>query len=77
MYTLKIESVNNEFLHAVQALVQENKLWSLEFEYSIYSTTVTLSTMSIRELKHLVDIIESEKFMKEDFNEYLSRKFDN
>jgi len=68
MYTLKIESVNNEFLHAVQALVQENKLWSLEFEYSICSTTVTLSTMSIRELKHLVDIIESEKFMKEDFN---------
>jgi len=73
MYTLKIESVNNEFLHAVQALVQENKLWSLEFEYSICSTTVTISTMSIRamsirELKHLVDIIESEQFIKEDFN---------
>jgi hypothetical protein len=76
MYTLKIESVNNEFLHAVQALVQENRLWSLEVEASIYSTTVTLSTMSIRELKHLVDILESEQFIKEDFNEYLSRKFD-
>jgi hypothetical protein len=76
MYTLKIESVNNELLHAVQALVQENKLWSLEFEHSIYSTTVTLSTMSVRELKHLVDILESEQFIKEDFNEYLSRKFD-
>jgi hypothetical protein len=77
MYTLKIESVNNEFLHAVQALVQENRLWSLEFEHSIYSTTVTLSTMSVRELKHLVDILESEQFIKEDFNEYLSRRFDN
>lgn len=76
MYTLKIESVNNEFLHAVQALVQENILWSLEFEHSIYSTTVTLSTMSVRELKHLVDILESEQFIKEDFNEYLSRRFD-
>ena len=76
MYTLKIESVNNEFLQAVQALVQENGLWSLEVEVSIYSTTVTLSTMSVRELKHLVDILESEQFIKEDFNEYLSRKFD-
>jgi hypothetical protein len=77
MYTLKIESVNNEFLHAVQALVQENGLWSLDVECSIYSTTVTISTMSVRELKHLVDILESEQFMKEDFNEYLSRRFDN
>jgi len=77
MYTLKIESVNNEFLHAVQALVQENRLWNLEVQVSIYSTTVTLSTMSVRELKHLVDILESEQFIKEDFNEYLSRKFDN
>ncbi len=63
MYTLKIESVNNEFLHAVQALIQENKLWSYEFLYSTYSTAVTLSTMSVRELKRLVDILESEDFM--------------
>jgi hypothetical protein len=77
MYTLKIESANNEFLHAVQALVQESKLWSLDFEYSDHSTSVTLSTMSVRDLKRLVDILESEKFMKEDFNEYLSRRFDN
>lgn len=75
MYTLKIESVNNEFLHAVQALVQENKLWSYEFEYSAYSTTVTLSTMSVRALKHLVDILESEKFMQEDVKEYLDRVY--
>ena len=76
MYTLKIESVNNEFLHAVQALVQENKLWNYEFEYSIYGTTVTLSTMSIRALKHLVDILESEEFVNEDFKEYVHRRYD-
>ena len=75
MYILKIESVNNEFLHAVQALVQENKLWSVDFEYSTYSTTVTLSTMSVRALKHLVDILESEKFMQEDVKEYMDRVF--
>jgi hypothetical protein len=75
MYTLKIESVNNEFLHAVQALIQENKLWAYELEYSTYSTAVTLSTMSIRELKRLVDIIESENFMQEDVKEYIERKY--
>jgi len=75
MYTLKIEAVNNEFLHAVQALVQESKLWSVDFEYSVYSTTVTLSTMSVRALKHLVDILESEKFMQEDVKEYMDRVF--
>ena len=75
MYTLKIESVNNEFLHAVQALVQENKLWSYEFNFGEFGTEITLSTMSIRALKHLVDILESEKFMQEDVKEYLDRVY--
>lgn len=77
MYTLKVESVNNEFLHAVQAMVQENKLWACEVEVGVYYTTISISTMSIKELKRLVDLLDSEQFMKEDFNEYLSRKFDN
>lgn len=70
MYTLKIESVNEEFLRDVQkdaqALIQENKMWSYSLETSIWSTTIELSTMNIRELKRLVDLLESEEFMRDD-----------
>jgi hypothetical protein len=66
MYTLKVESVNNEFIRAVQALIQENKLWAYQMEMGLYSTTVSVSTMSIREMKRLVDLLESEQFMEED-----------
>jgi methionine synthase I (cobalamin-dependent) len=77
MYTLKVESVNNEFLQAVQAMIQENTYCSYEIGMGKYDTTISISTMNIKELKRIVDLIESEQFMKEDFNEYLSRKFDN
>lgn len=63
MYTLKIESVDNGFLKASQALIQENKLWTYDIDTGPYSTTLKLSTMSIRELKRLVDMLESEEFM--------------
>lgn len=65
MYTLKIEALNDGFLRLCQALIQENKLWAYEVEISTYSTIVSLSTMDIRELKRLVDILESEEFMRE------------
>ena len=65
MYTLKIESVNNEFLRMVQAFIQENKLWAYHIEMGEYSMTVSVSTMSVRELKRLVDLLESEEFMRD------------
>jgi hypothetical protein len=68
MYTLKVESVNMDFLRMVQAFIQENKLWAYyEIEMGLYTTTVSVSTMSIREMKRLVDLLESENFMKEDY----------
>ena len=70
MYTLKVESVNQEFLRTVQALIQENRLWSCEMEIGLYNTTVSVSTMSLRELKRLVDILELE-----DFEEYIDRVY--
>jgi hypothetical protein len=66
MYTLKVESVNDEFLRAAQALIQENKLWAYTYDIGQYYTTISLSTMSIRELKRFVDLLESEEFMRED-----------
>lgn len=68
MYTLKIESVNDEFLKAAQAVIQESKLWSYELDISEYATTITLNTMSIRELKYIVDALETEEFMQNEDN---------
>lgn len=69
MYTLKIESVNQDFLRMVQAFIQENKLWTYKIVvgpyYADFNMTITLSTPSIRELKRLVDLIESEEFMRD------------
>lgn len=65
MYTLKIESVNQDFIRVVQALIQENKLWAYHIEMGEYSMTVSVSTMSVRELKRLVDLLESEEFMRD------------
>lgn len=68
MYTLKVESVNNDFLKAVQAIIQENKLWAYyEVAIGLYSNSIELSTRSTKELKRLVDILESENFIKEDY----------
>jgi hypothetical protein len=65
MYTLKIEGVDKDFLRAAQAFIQEKRLWSYEFEVDSCTANVILSTMSIRELKHLVDMLESEEFMRD------------
>ena len=72
MYTLKIESIPKEtfqeFLRMVQAFMQERKLWSYLIEgpyYEDFSMSLTLSTPSIGELKRLVDLIESEEFMRD------------
>ncbi len=65
MYTLKVESANNEFLYAVQAMIQENKLLAYEVEVGMYQVSISISTMSIKELKCLVDLIESEEFMRD------------
>jgi hypothetical protein len=67
MYTLKIDTANNELLHVVQALVQENRLWGYTFDYHTRGfTSISLSTMSVRELKRLVDLLESEEFMRDE-----------
>ncbi len=67
MYTLKIDTANNELLHVVQALVQENRSWGCTFDYHTRDfTSVSLSTMSVRELKRLVDLLESEEFMRDE-----------
>lgn len=72
MYTLKIESIPKEtyqdFLRMVQAFIQERKLWSYQIEgpsYVDFSMTLNLSTPSIGELKRLVDLLESEEFMRD------------
>lgn len=65
MYTLKIETVNQEFLRILQAFIQENKLWAYHIEIGHYSTAVSVSTMSLKELKRLVDLLESEEFMRD------------
>lgn len=58
MYTLKIESVNNDFLKAVQAVIQENKLWRCrEVIVGLYSTGIEVSTMSIKQLNHLINVL--------------------
>ena len=72
MYTLRLESIDrknyNDFLRMLQAFIQEKKLWSYEIEgprYQDFSMTITLSTPSIREMKRLVDLLESEEFMRD------------
>ena len=65
MYTLRIESINTEFIHAVQALIQENKYLSYKLEVGKYQIYLSISTMNIKELKRLIDLIESEEFMRE------------
>ena len=63
MYTLEIDAINRDALYTVQALVQENALLDFTYENCIYSQRVKVSTMSLRELKRLVDLLESEEFM--------------
>ena len=70
MYTLKIDFINNEtrkeFLHTLQALAQEAPIGTCyEFEREVFYTSVTLETVDIKAIKRLVDIIESEEFMRE------------
>ena len=65
MYTLKVDLVNDQFVRAAQALIQENGLWSYSIEVGIHSTSLTIGTMSIRELKRFVDLVESEEFMRD------------
>lgn len=67
MYTLKIEYPSYDLMKAIQAFIQEKKnVWVYEFESNVnnHCTTITVSTRNIKELKCLVDIIDSEDFMK-------------
>lgn len=63
MYTLIVEFASNELMKAAQAIIQENKKYSYEFQLGT-TNRVTIGTSNIKELKRLVDIIESEDFMK-------------
>ena len=70
MYTLKINIINKEtqqeFIHTLQALAQEAPAGIYyEFETGAFYTSVTLETVNIKAIKRLVDIIESEEFMRE------------
>lgn len=67
MYTLKLENVGVEYTRIAQSLVQEGKPWSYEIEISpSYQNSISLSTFSIREMKRLVDLLESVEFMRND-----------
>ena len=68
MYTLKIEYSSYDLMKAIQAFIQEKKnVWVYEFQSNVYNqcSTITVSTRNIKELKCLVDIIDSEDFMKD------------
>jgi len=67
MYTLKIEYPSYDLMKAIQAFIQEKNVWVYEFQSNVYNhcTTITVSTRNIKELKCLVDIIDSEDFMKD------------
>lgn len=66
MYTLKIEYPSNDLIKAIQAFIQENKAWMYEFQSNVYNqcSTITVGTRNVKELKRLVDIMNSEDFMK-------------
>ena len=67
MYTLKIEYPSYDLMKAIQAFIQEKNVWVYEFQSNVYNqcSTITVSTRNIKELKCLVDIIDSEDFMKD------------
>ena len=66
MYTLKIEYTSNDLIKVIQAFIQENKAWMYEFQSNVYNqcSTITVGTRNVKELKRLVDIMNSEDFMK-------------
>lgn len=65
MYTPRIEhSHSKEVLKAVQAVIQENDAWTYEVWTGTWAYEISVSTPDIRELKRLVDILESDEFMK-------------
>lgn len=65
MYTLKIENASKDILVAAQALIQENRFWASEIVVGPQEfISVEVSTRSIKELKRLVDLLESEEFMR-------------
>lgn len=81
MYTLKVDILNNEtdrdILHALQAMAQEAPTGtSYTFDLVRYFTNVTIQTVDIKTIKRVIDIIESDRFMREDFKEYLGSKYD-
>lgn len=65
MYTLRIESCSREFFLAIRsALSLYSGIVSSNISTDMNTITVEISTYNIRELKRIIDILESEEFMK-------------
>ena len=71
MYTLKIENPPQDFVLLVQSFVQENRLWIYDADFN----TIEVCTKSVKDLKRLVDVLDSEKFVDEDFSDYIRSKY--
>jgi hypothetical protein len=71
MYTLKIENPPQDFVLLVQSFVQENRLWIYDADFK----TIEVCTKSVKDLKRLVDVLDSEKFVEEDFSDYIRSKY--
>jgi ribosomal protein S10 len=66
MYTLKINFVGFKSLDDIKEIVlQHESSISYTYDINMCSGEVTVETYNIRVLKRLVDIIESEEFMRE------------
>jgi hypothetical protein len=71
MYTLKIENPPQDFVLLVQSFVQENRLWIYDADFN----TIEVCTKSVKDLKRLVDVLDSEKFVEQDFSDYIRSKY--
>jgi hypothetical protein len=71
MYTLRIENPPQDFVLLVQSFVQENRLWIYDADFN----TIEVCTKSVKDLKRLVDVLDSEKFVEQDFSDYIRSKY--
>lgn len=66
MYTLEIEYASDELLKAIQAMVQENALYSCEFRVGSYHNSVTVGCKDYESLRRLIGVIDEIKFFEND-----------
>ena len=74
MYTLKIENPPQDFVLLVQSFIQESRLWII-YDADFKTNTIEVCTKSVKDLKRLVDVLDSEKFVEQDFSDYIRSKY--